>query len=358
MLEAMENWLPSGQIPDFYAASTGSLFSENPVAAVASVYHHQEANKELAKNPKRLRGTVLEDLRQLLEEAAGNEKEKHIISWLPHGKAFKIYQRDAFVKVIMPRFFKTAKLSHLSDTLRIWGFRRLKMAGKDKGAFFHINFVRGDASLTRHLSRQQMKEAMASWPGPDGEPDLYTAPPPQPPQQSMTLSPVAVIASGQAIVTVANAAVAAAAVLPAGASTDPINFLGLPADHTSAYPAQPVHQVMAQAQAVNDIDYNGAVMAPTAGNAINDIPDRNYKTNDGTYVLRIHEMLEDAEKMGNQSIVSWQPHGRAFRIHKEAEFESKIMPRYFKAKIASFRRWLRAWVRILYQKWTMERLYV
>jgi hypothetical protein len=64
---------------------------------------------------------------------------------------------------------------------------------------------------------------------------------------------------------------------------------------------------------------------------------------DSTYVLRIHEMLEDAEKEGNQDIVSWQPHGRAFRIHKEQEFVENVMPRYFKAKIGSFRRWLRAW---------------
>ena len=54
---------------------------------------------------------------------------------------------------------------------------------------------------------------------------------------------------------------------------------------------------------------------------------------DSTYVLRIHEMLEDAERMGDTDIISWQKHGRAFKIHKEDEFVKKIMPRYFKAKI-------------------------
>ena len=54
---------------------------------------------------------------------------------------------------------------------------------------------------------------------------------------------------------------------------------------------------------------------------------------DSTYVLRIHEMLEDAERMGNTDIISWQKHGRAFKIHKEDEFVKTIMPRYFKAKI-------------------------
>ena len=56
-------------------------------------------------------------------------------------------------------------------------------------------------------------------------------------------------------------------------------------------------------------------------------------TTDATYVLRIHEMLEDAEKEGHTDIVSWQPHGRAFKVHKEAEFVEKIMPRYFSCKV-------------------------
>ena len=44
-------------------------------------------------------------------------------------------------------------------------------------------------------------------------------------------------------------------------------------------------------------------------------------------------MLEDAEKEGHTDIVSWQPHGRAFKVHKEAEFVEKIMPRYFSCKV-------------------------
>ena len=64
---------------------------------------------------------------------------------------------------------------------------------------------------------------------------------------------------------------------------------------------------------------------------------------DVTYVLRIHEMLEDAEKNSFTSIVSWQSHGRAFKIHDEENFVATIMPRYFKAKLPNLLRWLRAW---------------
>ena len=90
----------------------------------------------------------------------------------------------------------------------------------------------------------------------------------------------------------------------------------------SAAHAAPVNQINANHDQLSTFDSVGA---------------------EGTYVLRIHEMLEDAEKQGNSHIISWQPHGRAFKIHNEQEYVKKIMPRYFKAKDTSFYRWLRAW---------------
>jgi len=153
MAHAMLNWPPAGQVPNFYAAASGSTLSEHhhhhhhhhhpppqvdpagPDGAVAAVppnpYH-----VPLATNPKRLRGTILEDLRQMLEDAE-KEGQTHIVSWLPHGRAFKIQNKALFQQQIMGRYFRTEKLAHLSDTLRIWGFRRLKTIGPDKGAFYH-----------------------------------------------------------------------------------------------------------------------------------------------------------------------------------------------------------------------------
>ena len=52
-------------------------------------------------------------------------------------------------------------------------------------------------------------------------------------------------------------------------------------------------------------------------------------------------MLLDAEKEGNDCIVSWQPHRKAFRVHRPEEFSQWIMPRYFKqTKYKSFQRQL------------------
>lgn len=210
---------------------------------------------------------------------AETEGHTHIASWMPHGRAFKIHNKALF-QGLMVRYFRTNKISHLNDTLRLWGFRRLKKSVSDKGAMFHIKFVKGDPALSRHLTRVHMKACMENWPPPEGEPDLYIQP-------------------------------AAAATNPGGIQNIP-GAAGLhPALHggyaQAAYPRPP--NLAAREQARDSSRSSGG---------------------DGTYIKKLHEMLEDAEKDGNQRIVSWMPHGRAFRVHQEDEFVEQIMPKYFK----------------------------
>jgi hypothetical protein len=58
------------------------------------------------------------------------------------------------------------------------------------------------------------------------------------------------------------------------------------------------------------------------------------------FPLKLHEMLEIAALEGNEHIVSWQPHGRCFVVHKPKEFV-ELLPGYFKlSKLASFQRQL------------------
>ena len=58
------------------------------------------------------------------------------------------------------------------------------------------------------------------------------------------------------------------------------------------------------------------------------------------FPLKLHEMLENVEANGHEHIVSWQPHGRCFVVHKPKEFV-ELLPSYFKlSKLASFQRQL------------------
>jgi hypothetical protein len=56
---------------------------------------------------------------------------------------------------------------------------------------------------------------------------------------------------------------------------------------------------------------------------------------------KLHDMLDAMDREGDLSIVCWQPHGRAFMVHKPKEFVDQIMLHYFnQTKYASFQRQL------------------
>jgi len=47
------------------------------------------------------------------------------------------------------------------------------------------------------------------------------------------------------------------------------------------------------------------------------------------FPLKLHKLLLMTEKEGYDDIISWQVHGRAFKIHKEKNFFSEIIPLHF-----------------------------
>lgn len=55
------------------------------------------------------------------------------------------------------------------------------------------------------------------------------------------------------------------------------------------------------------------------------------------FPFKLVQLLEDATNEGNDDIVSWLPHGKAFKVHKPDQFEAKLMKRYFRqTKYRSF----------------------
>jgi hypothetical protein len=43
---------------------------------------------------------------------------------------------------------------------------------------------------------------------------------------------------------------------------------------------------------------------------------------------KVHKMLDAVVEEGLEDVVSWQPHGRSFTVHKPKVFVEKIMSRY------------------------------
>ena len=65
------------------------------------------------------------------------------------------------------------------------------------------------------------------------------------------------------------------------------------------------------------------------------------KSYNTAFPIKLHEALQCIEEYGSDRIISWQPHGRSFKIHKQKEFEQIILPKYFvMTKKSSFLRQL------------------
>ena len=59
------------------------------------------------------------------------------------------------------------------------------------------------------------------------------------------------------------------------------------------------------------------------------------------FPIKLYTILDDAEKEGNEDIISFQENGRAFSIHDKTRFIAEIVPRYFStSQYSSFKRQL------------------
>lgn len=59
------------------------------------------------------------------------------------------------------------------------------------------------------------------------------------------------------------------------------------------------------------------------------------------FPMKLHAMLDKIDNDGLAHIISWQPHGRCFLVHKPKEFVENVLQQYFKqSKMTSFQRQL------------------
>jgi hypothetical protein len=99
-------------------------------------------------------------LHEMLKTAVSENKES-VVSWLDHGKAFKVHNVPEFVGGILSSFFKQTKYKSFQRQLNLWGFERIQN-GPEKGAYYHPQFIRDDHGLCRHLTRQRAKKFSTS----------------------------------------------------------------------------------------------------------------------------------------------------------------------------------------------------
>jgi hypothetical protein len=60
----------------------------------------------------------------------------HIITWLPHGRSWRILKQHEFEEQIIPRFFRHGRYSSFARQVNGWGFRRITQ-GDDWNSYYH-----------------------------------------------------------------------------------------------------------------------------------------------------------------------------------------------------------------------------
>lgn len=65
------------------------------------------------------------------------QKEFHdIITWMPHGRSWKVLKPSLFESMVMPLFFEYSNYHSFNRLVNAWSFRRIS-SGPDRGSYYH-----------------------------------------------------------------------------------------------------------------------------------------------------------------------------------------------------------------------------
>ena len=89
-------------------------------------------------------------------DAAEQNGEDHIVSWMPNGRRFKVHDRELFVKGMMTVYFNQSKYKSFQRQLNLWGFDRATTGDASiKGSYSHPLFLKGRRDLCPCMTRQR-----------------------------------------------------------------------------------------------------------------------------------------------------------------------------------------------------------
>jgi hypothetical protein len=90
----------------------------------------------------------------------------------PHGRAWRINNKDIFMSEVVPKFFSQTKYASFARQLNGWGFKKLQQPGNDFNAYYHEQFLRGLPHLTTLMTRVPPNQGKLL-PFVEGEPNFY-----------------------------------------------------------------------------------------------------------------------------------------------------------------------------------------
>eukprot|EP00956_Cyclotella_meneghiniana_P017621 scaffold28922_cov64-Cyclotella_meneghiniana.AAC.2 len=106
-----------------------------------------------------------------LHNIVSNPKYRHIIRWMPHGRSWKIIDKELLASVVCKENFNHENFDSINRSINGWGFKRLISAGPDHKSYYHELFLRGRPELTQAMTR--LIAPGKRKPDPKGEPNFY-----------------------------------------------------------------------------------------------------------------------------------------------------------------------------------------
>mmetsp|Transcript_17997 Transcript_17997/g.37316 ORF Transcript_17997/g.37316 Transcript_17997/m.37316 type:complete len:434 (-) Transcript_17997:418-1719(-) len=75
-----------------------------------------------------------------------------VIEWMPHGRSWRIIDRDEFRARALPTYFQHSNMASFIRLVNAWGFRRVQ-SGVDYDSYYHECFLRGMPHLHIQMRR-------------------------------------------------------------------------------------------------------------------------------------------------------------------------------------------------------------
>lgn len=129
--------------------------------------HYIEEGGELVKH-KKCTNNFPARLHRMLE----NEEHSDVITWMPHGRSWKVLDRRRFIDEVVPHYYVCKKFESFTRQLNGWGFKRLHQSGPDFGCYYHECFLRGIPEITCLIRRLPPNLGKAI-PCKEAEPNFY-----------------------------------------------------------------------------------------------------------------------------------------------------------------------------------------
>lgn len=138
----------------------------------AAVPEDQDAEPAQSQDNRSLESSIrVQKFPVKLYAILGQKEFSDIITWMPHGRSWKVLKPNLFESLVMPLFFEYSNYHSFNRLVNAWSFRRIS-SGPDRGSYYHELFLRGRPHLQKYMRRLPKTHKKLPMKKQD-EPDFY-----------------------------------------------------------------------------------------------------------------------------------------------------------------------------------------